>query len=348
MGYVVTSMRRAGVIAGLACTIIMGIACINKNAESASTTTTRTLKALAVDRGIHLGGYYDYEVRGTTHDTLFEQEYNAMTVGLFWEGVLYQGSSEILFAEPDERVARATTLGMEVFGQTLVWFEDIPAWVQSTPLDQVEAVMLNHIDKVVGRYAGRITRWNVVNEAVGDDGTLRLNHRWAEAMGTDYIRKAFVRARADDPTALLYYNEYDIESNAAKYAGTKTLLTELLSQGVPVQALGWQMHVTPGSFDPTTFLARLNEIADLGLDNYITELDVRLPAAPTAADFEAQKQAYKSVISVFLASRRHQSIIIWGLQDSAGGFAGLDALPFDQNFQKKSAYYGIQEALLGQ
>ncbi len=308
--------------------------------------SSTTLKDLAADHGIRIGGNYDYELRSETHDTIFEEEFNAMTVGMFWDGVLYQGSSDILFTEPDEMVSRATTLGMEVFGQSLVWFEDIPAWVKSTPLSQVEAVMFKHIDTVVGRYAGRVKLWNVVNEAVDDEGNIRLNHRWAEAMGADYISKAFIRAHAADPTAILYYNEYDIESNEAKFEGVKALLIDLKNQGVPVHALGWQLHVTPGSFDPATLLARMNEIADLGFDNYITELDVELPADASEADYEQQKQTYKTVVETFLAARRHKTIVIWGLRDgSPYWLTNGHPLLFDENFGKKPAYFGVQEAL---
>ncbi len=165
-------------------------------------------------------------------------------------------------------------------------------------------------------------------------------------MGDDYIRKAFVRAHAADPTAVLRYNEYDIESSKAKFEGVKALLINLKKQGVPVHALGWQMHVKPNSFDPATLLARMNEIADLGFDNYITELDVELPVDASEADYEQQKQTYKMVVKTFLAARRHKTIVVWGLHD--GGIWWLTnnhPLLFDENLQKKPAYFGIQEAL---
>lgn len=217
--------------------------------------------------------------------------------------------------------------------------------------------MNERIDALVGRYAGKIKVWDVVNEAVNDGGfdlddgpagALRRNHKWAEAMGDDYISKAFIRAHAADPTAVLRYNDYDIESNEAKYSGVKELLTNLLNNGVPVHALGWQMHLTPGSFDPVTLLTRMNEIADMGLDNYITELDVALPVDPTPSNYEEQKQTYKSAINVFLEARRHKTIVIWGLRDGDPDWlTNNHPLPFDENYNKKAAYDGIQEALLG-
>lgn len=163
---------------------------IERNNLAKTPPSTVTLKELAAARGIRIGGNYDYELRSETHDKIFEQEYNAMTVGFFREVIYPSGSSDLVFSETDERVSWATTLGMEVFGQTLVWFEDIPAWVKSTPVGQVEAAMFKHIDTLVSRYAGRVKLWNVVNEAIDDEGKTRLNHRWAEAMGDDYISKA--------------------------------------------------------------------------------------------------------------------------------------------------------------
>jgi len=240
---------------------------------------------------------------------------------------------------------------MELYA-ALVWYSDfegdgIPNWLKATPNADVETAMNEHIDTVVGRYRGKIKYWNAVNEAVNDaDGTLRQGHKWFEAMGDDYIRKAFVRAHAADPSAVLYYNEYDIESNKAKFDGTKALLINLKKQNVPVHALGWQMHIKPGSFDPATLLARMNEIADLGFDNYITELDVELPIDASAADYEQQKQTYKTVVQTVLAARRLKTIVTWGLRDGDPWWLTKNhPLLFDENYRKKSAYFGVQEAL---
>jgi GH35 family endo-1,4-beta-xylanase len=321
------------------------------NDHFSSPSVTTTLKELAADHGIRIGSYYDYGLDDATHDGIFAQEFNAMTVG-FFAGVLYpDGTAEPVFAEIDAAISLAVSLDMEILAQSLVWFEfeEIPAWIQSTPLGGVEAAMFQHIDTVVNRYADRINLWNVVNEAIDDEGHIRLNHKWAQAMGSDYIAKAFTRAHAADPTAVLYYNEFDIESNTEKYNAVKTLLKDLLSKGVPVHALGWQLHVTPGSCDAATLLTRFNEIADLGLDNYITELDVELPPEPTADDYEAQKQTYKMIVETFLAARRHQTLIFWGLRDGSPYWL-TDAHPllFDEEFNKKPAYFGVEEALLGQ
>lgn len=311
-----------------------------------SPSPENTLKTLVARHGIRIGSFYDYAFNDATHDKIFAEEFNAMTVGMFWGGVLYPDGPELVFSETDKVMSLAKALGMEIFSQTLVWFDDIPEWLKATPLNQVETVMNKHIDTVVGRYRGEVDFWNVVNEAIDENGNIRLNHRWAEAMGADYISKAFIRAHAADPNSILYYNEYDIETNEAKFNGTKKLLQDLQGKGIPVHALGWQMHVKPGSFDPATLLARLNEIADMGLDNYITELDVELPEEPTAADYEAQKQTYKLAIETFLKARRHKTLVFWGLRDgSPYWLTNGHPLLFDENFTKKPAYDGVQEAL---
>lgn len=305
------------------------------------------LKTLAEQCGISFGAFYQYDIRSDIYDQVFETEINVMTVGTFWTDGFREGRTQFDFSEMDAKVNWGLTHDMELYGQTLVWFDDIPDWLKMTPDSEVEAIMNEHIDTVVGRYAGRIKAWNVVNEAVDEDGTLRQNHKWAEAMGNDYIAKAFIRAHAADPTAVLYYNEYDIESNGAKFEGVKALLISLKNQGVPVHALGWQLHVRPSSFDPDVLLARMNEIADIGFDNYITELDVELPADVSEADYEQQKQTYKTIVEIFMAAHSHKTIVVWGLRDGDPYWL-TDGHPllFDENLEKKPAYYGVQEALL--
>lgn len=313
-----------------------------------------TLKALAEQRNIRIGALYQYDLRNgdarsDLYDRTFETEMNALTIGTFWGD--HPSRTQFNFTSTDATVNWGRAHGQELYAQTLIWYaagDGIPDWLKATPNAEVEAVMNEYIDTMVGRYKGRIKFWNVVNEAVndGDSGTLRQDHKWAEAMGDDYIRKAFVRAHAADPTAVLYYNDYDIESNRAKYDGVKALLIKLKNQGAPVHALGWQLHVKPSSFVASTLLARMNEIADLGFDNYITELDVELPVNASEADYEQQKQTYRTIVQTFLAARRHKTIIVWGLRDGDPYWlTNNHPLLFDENYRKKPAYVGVQEAL---
>lgn len=318
------------------------------SAETTDAEPSVPLKTLADRRGLRFGAMYQYVFRGGLYDQIFETEMSAMTAGMFWVDGSRPSRTEYDFSEMDAKVDWARARGMELHGHILVWFSENPAWVGATPVAEVEAVMNEHIDAVVGRYKGRIKVWDVVNEAVDEDGTLRVNHVWTNGMGTDYIRRAFVRAHAADPTAVLRYNEYSMESNAAKYAGAKALLINLKNQGAPVHAVGWQLHLQPSGFDASTMLARMNEIADLGFDNYVTELDVELPTNAGEADYQQQKQTYEMAVKTVLASRRLKSIVIWGLRDGDPDWlTNGHPLLFNESLQKKPAYFGVWEALGG-
>ena len=321
--------------------------------------SSSTLKVLAEQRGIRFGAMYQSVFHGGLYDKIFAEEMNVTTAGTFMVdgGVSHKSRTEFDFSEMDEKVNFGRTHNMEIHGHILVWFDDIADWVKNSPLADVENIMNGRIDAFVKRYAGKIKVWDVVNEAMNDGedgfnlddgpaGTLRLSHKWAQAMGADYIRKAFVRAHAADPTAVLRYNEYSMESNEKKFEGGKALLINLKKQNAPVHALGWQMHVKPGSFVPATLLARMNEIADLGFDNYVTELDVELPEKASAADYEKQKQTYKTVVETVLAARRLKTIVVWGLRDGDPDWlTNNHPQLFDESLRKKPAYFGVQEAL---
>jgi endo-1,4-beta-xylanase len=321
-------------------------------------SSAATLKEAAATQGICFGALYQWEFHGDAYDQIFETEMNVMVAGTFWGDGSRSSRTEFDLSEMDTKVSWGLARHMELHGHTLVWFAPIemPDWLKVEPATNIEAIMNEHIDTVVKRYAGKIKLWDVVNEPIDEDGTLRQKeNKWFDAMGDDYIRKAFIRAHAADPAAVLRLNEYDLEINEAKFKGVKALLSSLKDQGVPVHALGWQLHIgwqdpeTPISFDSAILLARMNEIADLGIDNYITELDVTLPITASEADYQLQKQIYKGVIKTFLVARRHKTIVVWGLRDGDPNWLTENhPLLFDENLEKKPAYDGVREALSGE
>lgn len=304
------------------------------------------LKVLAALHDLRIGSVYQDDP-DPRYKAVFAREYNAVTVYAGWEVIHHQSRASYDFTSTDRAVEFGMRNGFEIQGQSLVWYYLIPAWVKKLPRSKVEAVMNEHIDRVVGRYAGRVKAWNVVNEATDDEGRdLRRGFAWSDVMGDDYIANAFLRAHRADPNAILYYNETGMESDEVRFKTVKRLLQDLRARGVPVHALGWQMHVEP-NFDSGPLLARMNEIAQIGIDNYITELDVKLPEDPTPKDYERQKRIYRDIVRIFLQAPRRGTLVVWGLRD------GLDKdwlpknhpLPFDEHYRGKPAYFGIQEAL---
>jgi endo-1,4-beta-xylanase len=249
------------------------------------------------------------------------------------------------FTAPDQYVAFGEKNGMFVIGHTLVWHSQTPRWVfqdasgNTVTRDTLLSRMRDHIHTVVGRYKGRVKGWDVVNEALNEDGTLRKSP-WLTIIGEDFIAKAFQFAHEADPAAELYYNDYSVE-NAAKRNGAVRLISKLKADGVPVAAIGLQGHdkmdwPTPAQQDST-----IAALSRLGVKVNITELDVDvLPPAvqsrtadvavraeldsktnPYAAGLpDSMQQAlaarYAALFEVFL---KHRGVIdrvtFWGVGD---------------------------------
>jgi len=214
---------------------------------------------------------------------------------LKWESVQPE-PGRFAFEAPDWYVELGERNGMFVVGHTLVWHSQTPAWVfqtaDGTPVsrDTLLARMRNHIFTVVGRYRGRIGGWDVVNEALNEDGTLRESP-WLRIIGPEYIAQAFRWAHEADPRAELYYNDYSLE-NPAKRAGAVRLIRDLLAQGIPVTAVGLQGH---HKMDWPTIAAEdstITAFADLGVKVAITELDIDvLPRVTSGNTAEVSQRA---------------------------------------------------------
>jgi endo-1,4-beta-xylanase len=223
-----------------------------------------------------------FDVQGAS---LAARHFNTITAEnvLKWE-VVHPEPGRFDFEAADRFVDFGEANGMFIVGHVLVWHSQTPDWVfedaSGTPLTRKALLdrMQDHISTVVGRYRGRIGGWDVVNEALNEDGSLRQSP-WLRIIGEDYIQKAFAYAREADPAAELYYNDYSIE-NAPKRRGTVALVTDLQQKGVPVTGIGIQAHInlewpTLAQYDST-----ISAFAALGVDVLITELDIDvLPSA---------------------------------------------------------------------
>jgi endo-1,4-beta-xylanase len=189
------------------------------------------------------------------------------------------------FGLADRYVEFGTRNRMFIIGHNLVWQNQTPDWVfqdaPGQPVSREELLqrMRDHIFTVVGRYRGRLQGWDVVNEALAQDGNLAKDSRWFKIIGPDYIEKAFEFAHEADPAAELYYNDYSMEINP-KRSGGAGLIRKLKSEGIPITGVGLQGHYTldfPGDNDLN---ATIDAFGRLGVKVMITELDVDvLPSA---------------------------------------------------------------------
>ena len=212
-------------------------------------------------------------------DAIIQAQFNSISPEncLKWESVHPQ-PDKYDFTIPDQYVAFGEKNHMFIVGHNLVWHNQVPAWVfrddkgNLLDRDALLARMHDHIRTVVGRYKGRIQSWDVVNEALNEDGTMRPS-LWEKIIGDDYIAKAFQYAHEADPQAQLTYNDYNLE-NEAKRKGAIALITKLKAEGVPITSVGLQGHdsLTWPTVDQMD--AAISDFARLGVKVAISELDI--------------------------------------------------------------------------
>ena len=267
---------------------------------------------------------------------------------------------QFFWTEADALVSFAQSHNMAVRGHTLVWHQQNPAWLTNGNFQPSElaSILQDHIRTVVGRYAGKLYAWDVVNEAFNDNGTMRSTI-WSDSpgighAGTAYIEQAFRWAHDADPNALLFYNDYNGEGINSKSDAIYAMAKDFQSRGVPISGIGLQMHFTTSTPSVASMDANIKRITDLGLQVHLTELDVRLPVDSsgnaTAANLTAQAQIYKSVVSLCLRYPLCTAVQTWGFTDKyswvPGTFPGFGAgLPLDATYHNKPAYDSVQNAL---
>ncbi len=254
----------------------------------------------------------------------------------------------------------AETHGLPVVGSPLVWHLILPPWVNPamTPAALQTAVDAR-IDTLLGTYAGRIGTWVVVNEAVNDFGGGLRPTIFLNKLGPDYIANAFRRARAADPGALLFYNDYLAEGVNGKSDAIYDMIVDLLAQGVPIDGVGFQTHLgglyAPfGNVFPSSMRANLQRFADLGLRVAITEMDVQAIAlGETPSERRvAQRDVYRRAIGACVDVAGCESMTFWGIADRhtwIRDYLGIsdDPLPWDEAYLPKAAFFGVRDALLG-
>ncbi len=219
---------------------------------------------------------------------------------------------------------------------------------------QWKQILREHIQTVVGRYRGKIWAWDVVNEAVGTDGALWNTH-WLRVIGPEYIALAFHWAHEADPDAILVYNDHEAEGLNEKSQAIYNLVKSLKENGVPIDAVGFQMHVwLDGPPTPDELDANMKRLAELGLDVHITEMDVRTQYSHESLEnkLDAQAEIYRQAMASCLAITNCKAFLTWGLTDRESwipGYTGNPDIPllFDLNGQPKPAYWALHDALQG-
>jgi endo-1,4-beta-xylanase len=253
------------------------------------------------------------------------------------------------FRAADAIAGYAQANGMQVKGHALIWHGSVPPWVNGLSPSELRVAFESHIRSVAEHFRGRVHAWDVVNEAVADDGSGLRDTVFRQKLGDQYIADAFRIARQADPQALLFYNDYGGEGLTQKSNRIYELMQSLRAQGVPVDGVGLQMHITasnpPSELDVASNMRRL---AALGLLVNISEMDVRIRNLPAQTRLEAQKSVYRSIVAVCVAEPRCDAVTFWGFTDAYSWidaqFGADDPLLFDEQYGAKPAYYGVLDA----
>ncbi|OQE18216.1 hypothetical protein PENSTE_c018G03430 [Penicillium steckii] len=237
---------------------------------------------------------------------------------------------------------------------TLVWHSQLPSWVSSGTWTNATliAAMKNHITNVVTHYKGDCYAWDVVNEALNEDGSYR-DSIFYQTIGPAYIPIAFAAAAAADPDVKLYYNDYNIESSGSKAMAAQNIVKLVQSYGAKIDGVGLQAHFIVGSTPSQSSQASvLSAYAALGVEIAYTELDIRMTLPSTDALLAQQKTDYTNTVAACVAEKSCIGITIWDWTDKyswvPNTFSGQGAAcPWDENYAKKPAYTGILSALGG-
>ncbi|WP_437801133.1 endo-1,4-beta-xylanase [Sorangium sp. So ce693] len=280
-----------------------------------------------------------------------------------WDS-LEPSAGNFSWGSADNIVNWARQNNMKVKGHTLVWHNQLPGWMSSmTGKDNVTAAMRRHITQVMGHFKDRVDTWDVVNEAVQTDsdtgvGNPRMRPSvFLNQIGENYIDLAFQIAREQDPKAKLYYNDYSIDARNAKVDFVYNMVKGMVDRGVPIDGVGFQMHIGPPNNEATgaDVAANLKRFTDLGLEVLISEMDINRCGGVVTA--EEQLAYYHDIVEACFKLPKCTGITFWGINDGRSwlnSWSGAlcngqssQSLLFNDQYGKKETYNRVMNALLG-
>jgi endo-1,4-beta-xylanase len=287
------------------------------------------------------------------------------------------------FTAADALVDFARRNGRAVHGHALVWGLSLPLWLvdhgasdqlglrlppivlpalpgalgkdlsnSATVLtgwrrDELLAVMRTHIATVMRHFAGRVGEWDVVNEPMAADGGPSPSV-WRRFIGPDYVELALRAARAADPNAKLFINEYGVEGPGRKLEGLIDLVRDLQRRGVPLDGIGLQMHShILGFYDQATLESTMRRFAAMGLEVQVTEMDVGTSLLNVAGldRLTSQAAAYGAAARACNAVSACKRFTTWGITDRLSWIgAGEAPLLFDADYRPKPAFQAVRSA----
>lgn len=303
---------------------------------------------------------------------LVPQQFNMVTPeNIMKAEIIHPEWNRYDFDLADKLIAYGEKHHIKINGHTLIWHSQLPPFVHRIQrADSFRLFFNDHINTIARRYSGKVYSWDVVNEALNEDGSLRKSI-FLKKMGEDYVTEAFRLAQAASPGTALYYNDYNNEQ-PAKRAGCIALIKKIQAAGVRIDGVGIQGHWHLGKIPLKEIEESILAYAALGLEVMITELDIEvlprnfqgadvnqrmrndpsLNPYPTGLPDSVQQQLasdYEALFKLFLKHKDKISrVTFWGVNDGQSWLNGWPVrgrtnypLLFDRQFKPKPAFYSV-------
>ena len=366
-------------ILSLLIVIILCISCDTEKKEKHKTNEPTSLKDNFKNNFLIGAALSNTQISGADKNAinLLEKEFNSITPenDMKWEQI-HPEKDSFYFEIADKYVGLGLKENMHIVGHTLVWHSQLAPWVQNIKdSTELASTIKNHINKVVGRYKGKIDTWDVVNEALNEDGTLRESI-FLNVMGEKYIAYAFKLAAHADPNAKLVYNDYNLWK-PEKRAGVVRLVKQLQESGVKIDGVGMQAHWSLEGPSIEDIENSIIAYSQLGVKVSFTELDVTVLPNPWDLNGAAVEQSYEQyegdpkmnpypikltdsaqvklanryedIFKLFLKHKdKIERVTFWGVNDGQTWLNGWPIkgrtnhpLLFDRNFEPKKGYHSV-------
>jgi endo-1,4-beta-xylanase len=366
-------MIQKNTLAIICCMCLLATGCSTGKKATAAKGTPSLKELYEKDFGIGTAlNTEQIEERDAKADALIKQQFNMATPeNIMKAEVIHPGWDIYNFDLADKMVAYCKKNDIKVNAHTLIWHSQMPAFARRIQrVDSFRTFFTNHIKTVAARYDGKVYSWDVVNEALNEDGTMRKS-LFLQKLGDDFVTDAFRIAQAAAPNTELYYNDYNNEQ-PAKRAGCIALIKKIQSAGVRIDGVGIQGHWHLGKIPLKDIEESILQYSALGLQVMFTELDIEVlnrnfsgadvsqsmqggaannPYINGLPDSVQQKLAsdYAALFRLFLKYKNNVSrVTFWGVNDGQSWLNGWPVrgrtnypLLFDRNYLPKPAFFAI-------
>lgn len=314
------------------------------------------------------------EEKDANVNALIKQQFNSATPeNIMKAELIHPLWDKYDFTVADKMIEYGKKNNIKINGHTLVWHSQLPAYARNIKsVDSFKTFFTDHINTVAGRYSGKIFSWDVVNEALNEDGTMRKSI-FLDRLGDNFVTEAFRLAAAASPNTELYYNDYNNEQ-PAKRAGCIALVKKVQAAGVRIDGVGIQGHWHVGKVPLKDIEASILQYSALGLKVMFTEVDIEvLPRNFSGADVSqrmkedpslnpyvnglpdsVQQQLANDYAALFNLFLKHKDkitrVTFWGVDDGQSWLNGWPVrgrtnhpLLFDRALKPKPAFYKVIE-----